>query len=515
LRDEFHTIQNRRTWNSIGILFLVSLFLFCGRESADAASNVVEVPVALSLPPTKRDLDATLAKYLGQTFASGYQLDQSISDVTVRDPFEIRLSGIRIRANLLGRTEIDSRGVIGEAVLRNLKISIDRVSIHTVIRTDVTGVDARIRLDADCSNTLVDWKNAEIPVFLRAEIKVGSQQPILDVEGLTLSTLLENSAQPEMTMNCVGPAGIESVLRDQAWRALIARWTDTEFLNEVQSAIEASVNAGLRPGGEGFMISSVADAGMKLQLKSTSYKSDARGAHLMGLLRFELDRPSQEVPAAINPETLIPSAQIKSLTISVATEAAEALLQSYFAPGVWNLWVEGRDIAGFRDLMSSRFSQFFAFPALMDFPKDAPIAFSASFTSRLTLRCNSRSELRLRAPIGAWMVLQDRSQLGFKPLVNFSMPTVLDVNKSMIGKPGVSIQQIELSSEFHQKYLDEDRPNTTIAHDTILERLQPAIESEIESFLSTSQLVQATAGLTMACEPASQTMRPTLRFTAP
>lgn len=507
MRDEFHTIQNRRKWNTTAILFLVSLFLFVGRENAIAASNIVEVPVALSLPLSKSDRDATLAKYLGQTFASGYQINQTISDVIVRDPFEIRLSGIRISGNAIGRTQIDSRGVIGEAVLRNLKISIDRVSIHTVIRTDVGGVDARVRLDAECSNTLVDWKSTEIPVFLRAEIKVGSQQPSLDIEGLTLSTLLENSAQPEMTMNCVGPTGIESILRDQAWRALLARWTDIGFLNEIQSAIEATVNAGLRPGGEGFLISSAAGAGMKLQLKSTSYKSDARGAHLMGILRFELDRPSQEIPAAINPENLIPSAQIKSLTVSVATGAAEALLQSYFAPGVWNLWVEGRDIAGFRDLMSSRFSQFFAFPALMDFPKDAPIAFSASFASRLTLSCNVRGDLRLNAPIGAWMVLQDRSQLGFKPLVRFSMPTVLDVNKSKIGKPTVSIQQIELSSEFHQKYLDEDRPNTTIAHDTILERIHPAIESEIETFFSTSQIVQATAGLTMACDSSSQTMR--------
>lgn len=507
MRDEFHTIQIRRRRSSCRVALLFSLLLFMGCDVVYGASNVVEVPAVLSLPVKKAELDATLAKYLGQTFASGYEIDQAISDLTVRDPFEVRLSGIRVSGNLHGRTEIDSRGVIGEAVLRNLKISIERVSIHTVIRTNVGGVDARIRLDAECSNTLVDWKSTEIPVFLRAEIKVGSMQPSLDIEGLTLSTLLEKSTQPEMNMNCIGPAGIESILRDQAWRTLVARWTDIEFLNEVQAAIEASVNAGLRPGGEGFSISSSANAGMKLQLKSSSYKSDARGAHLMGILRFELDRPVQEVPAAINPETLVPSVQVKAITISVATEAVEALLQSYFAPGVWNHWAEGKEIAGFRDLMSSRFSQFFAFPALMDFPKDAPLAFSASFTNRLALGCNARGDLQLRAPIGAWMVLQDRSQLGFKPLVHFSMPTVMDVKKSEIGKPTVNIRQIELSSLFHQKYLDEDRPNTTIAHETILERIQPAIESEIDSFFSTSQLVQATVGLTMVCDSASQTMR--------
>lgn len=507
MRDEFHTIQTRRIRIAFAILFLIVLSLFSARDVVYAASNVVEVPAVLSLPLKKSDLDATLAKYLGQTFASGYQIDQAISDLTVKDPFEIRLSGIRISGNLRGRTEIDSRGVIGEAVLRSLKISIDRVSIHTVIRTDVGGVDARIRLDAECSNTLVDWKSTDVPVFLRAEIKVGSSQPSLDIEGLTLSTLLENSMQPEMTMNCVGPAGIESILRDQAWSALVARWTDAEFLNEVQSAIESSVNAGLRPGGSGISISSVTDSGIKLQLKSSSYKSDARGAHLMGTLRFELDRPSQEIPAAISPETLIPSAQVKSLTVSVATDAIEALLQSYFAPGVWNHWAEGREIAGFRDLMSSRFSQFFAFPALMDFPKDAPIAFSVGFTDRLALACDNRGDLSFSAPIGAWMVLQDQSQLGFKPLVHFAMPTVLKLKKSEIGKPAVTIQQIELSSAFHQKYLDEDRPNTAIAHGTILERIRPAIESEIDSFFSTSHLVQAASGLKLTCESVSQTMQ--------
>lgn len=514
MRDEFDTIQNRRVQKIILNVGFIVFYLFTHSSVLYAASNIFEVPTVLSLPLKKSDLDSTLAKYLGQTFASGYDINQSVSDFIVRDPFEIRLSGIHISGSLRGRTEIDSRGVIGEAVLQNLKISIDRISIHTIIRTTVGGVDARIRLDAECTNTSVDWKSAEVPVFLRAEIKVGPLQPTLDIEGLTLSSQ-DLSEKPEMVMNCTGPSGIEAILRDQAWNTLMSRWTDVEFLREIQSAIEESVNAGLRPGGEGFSISPVAAASMKpgiqsamkLQLKASSYKSDSRGAHLIGFLRLELDRPAQESPPFVNTEALIPAQDVKSLTVSVSTNAAESLLQSYFSPGVWNHWVEGREIAGFRDLMSSRFSQFFAFPALMDFPKDAPMAFSASFTDRLELSCTSRGDLRLNAPVGAWLVVQNNSQLGFKPLVYFTMPTVMDVRKAEIGRPTVTIRQIALSSVFHKKYLEEDRPNTSIAHEMILDRIQPTIETELDSFFATSQLVQAVQGLVMGCDSNSQIMR--------
>lgn len=512
LRDEFDTIQNRRSGSADRIAFFVSgLLILCSVfhvNASVAASNVVEVPAVISLPLKKKDLDNTLAKYLGQTFATGYEINQLVSDVVIRDPFEIRLSGIRVTGNLQGRTEVDSRGVIGEAVLRGLKISIEKVSIHTVIRSVVGGVDARIRLDAECTNTVVDWRNTDMPLFLRAAINVGALQPSLDIEGLTLSTLFQSpSEKPVMEMNCTGPAGIETILQEQAWNTLIARWTDVDFLEDVQSAIESSINAGLRPGGEGFSISAMSEAGMKLQLKASSYKIDVRGAHLMGLLRFELDRPTQGAPPKVNPETLLPSTEVNAITLSLATDAVEAVLQSYFAEGIWNHWTLGKDILGFRELMSSRFSQLFAFPALMDFPKDAPMAFSTSLTGRMGLSCTSGGDLRLTAPIGAWMVIQDRSQLGFKPLVHFSMPTTVQLRKTTTGRPVATIDQISLSSVFHQKYVDEESPNTTIAHDSILERIQPALEAEIENFFSTSQAVQSTQGLTMGCDVKSQILR--------
>lgn len=512
LRDEFDTIQNRRDGPGDRIAFFFSnLLLLCSVfhvNTSVAASNVIEVPAVLSFPLKKKDLDATLAKYLGQTFATGYEVDQSVSDLVIRDPFEIRLSGIRVTGSLKGRTEVDSRGVIGEAVLRGLKISIEKVSIHTVIRSVVGGVDARIRLDAECTNTVVDWRTAEMPLFLRAAISVGALQPTLDIEGLTLSTLFQNpSDKPKMEMNCTGPAGIETILQEQAWNMLMARWTDVEFLADLQTAIESSINAVLRPGGDGISISGMSEIGTTLQMNASSYKIDARGAHLMGLLRFELDRPTQGAPPTISPETLLPSTNVNALTLSLATDAVEALLQSYFAEGIWNHWTLGKDISGFRELMSSRFSQFFAFPALMDFSKDAPMAFSTSFTGRMGLSCTSGGDLRLTAPIGAWMVLQDGSQLGFKPLVHFSMPTTLNLRKVNTGRPVATIEQISLSSVFHQKYVADESPNTAIAHDTILERVQPTLEAEIENFFATSQAVQATQGLTMACDARSQILR--------
>ncbi len=507
MRDEFDTIQNRSRWISV----LTACWFLLGIQTANAGTNVVEVPAVLSLPTGKSELDATLAKLLGQTFSGGYVIDQSVADLIIRDPFEIRLSGVRITGTLRGRTEIDSRGVIGEALLTGLKVTVGRISIHTLIRSEIGGVDARIRLDADCTSTVVDWKETEIPVFLRARILLGQTQPSLDLDGLTLSTLFQ---KPEMLMTCTGPSGVDAVLRDQAWNVLVERWTDTAFLEEVQSAIEASINSGMKPGGEGFALSAPT-AGkspsgaslMGVRLKATSFKVDASGAHLLGVARFELDRPIQEVPTSIDVERLVPQSITRDITLSMATDAIESLLQTYFDPEVWSHWIPGQEIEGFRDLMSSRFSQFFAFPALMDFPKDAPMAFASSFTGRMTLKCTNAGDIQLEAPIGSWMVLQNDSQMGFQPLVHFSLPTTLRLRKPTTGRPEVSVQKMSLSSTFHPKYIDSHSPNTSIAHETLLERIQPAVEAELASFVATSQIVQAAQGLIMGCEPASQVMR--------
>lgn len=509
LRDEFDTIQNHPMSRLKRHFVFVCVLVHCllvHPSTVYGASNVVDVPAVLSLPINKKDLDSTLAKYLGQTISSGYEIQQSISDIVIKDPFEIRLSGIKVLGNLRGRTQIDSRGVLAEAVLRNLKISIARVSIHTVIPSDVGGASVRIRLDAECTNTLIDWQNIEVPVFLRAAINAGALQPSLDIEGLTLSSPDLNQ-KPEVVTNCVGPTGIESVLKKEAWNALVTRWTDRDFLRDVESAIERAANELLRPGGKGLYLSSVSGAGMNLQLKASAYKTDYRGAHLMGLLRFELDRPAQEAPTMAPPESLIPDSEVKSLTFSVATKAAESLLQSYFAPSVWNHWAEGSEIAGFQDLMSSRFSQFVAFPALLDFSKDAPFAFSTSFTNRTVVSCTPRGRLQLKAQFGTWMVLRNTSEFGIKPLIHFLMPTVIELSKTESGRPNISIEQIALSSVFHYKYVEENRPNTSIAHETILERIKSTVDSEIETFVSMSNLVQAAQGLRMECDSRSQTLR--------
>lgn len=506
MRDEIDTFQKRgrrffdpATWCRCVVILLCFSF-----SRVAAASNIVEIPAVLSLPTSKAELDGALAKYLERVLTEGYLINQSIADLIVKDPFDIHLSGVNISGNLRGRSQIDSRGVISEAVISGLRISVEKISIHTVIRTSVGGVDARIRLDADCSATVFDWKAMDIPVFLRSKIVVGQTQPSFDIEGLTLSTMFE---KPEMQMNCTGPVGVDSVLREQAWNALLQRWTDSEFLETLQQSLEQSINDGLRPGGNGIELSPKDLKGTTGRLLAKSYSIDANGAHLKGSMRFALDRPVLENPTRVDWNNLLPKNQVKSITLSISTAASETLLQSYFAPGVWSHWVEGKEIAGFQDLMSSRFSQFVAFPALMDFPKDAPMAFATSFSDRLSLRCVSAGVLQASAPVSSWMVLQDRSQLGFRPLVNFALPTSLNIKKRHGEKTSVSIQSMSLDSKFHPKYIEDENPNTVIAHETLVDRIRPAVESEIDSFVSTSQVVQALNGFAMDCDPKVQVLR--------
>jgi hypothetical protein len=60
-----------------------------------------------------------------------------------------------------------------------------------------------------------------------------------------------------------------------------------------------------------------------------------------------------------------------------------------------------------------------------------------------------------------------------------------------------------LSSKFHEKYVAEENPSTDIAHDTILESLQPEFEKLLSQSVSEFGVLQLTRGLELECDAAS------------
>lgn len=444
-----------------------------------------ELPIHVSLPASQASLDESLLKIFSRSLESGLSFREVIPDTELSDPYPMKISGVELIAAVRGRAGVDTKGPWVEGWIGALRIQMSRLAIDTVIVREVSGVRARIQLKAICQDVRVSWGDREVPFFARTRLHVEEKRPRISFDQFALSTVYE---APEIALSCEGPLGVEAMMRNEILKAVLNRWTDSTFLENVQAHLERSVTGALLPGGEGF-------AGFR----TVSYEKTPSGARLKGAFKISLDRPILEVPIADLP---VQAGNTDVLTIRVAVANLESLAQSYFAPDIWSNWTLGQEVQGFRDLMDSRLKQFFAFPDLMRYPKNAPFAFSTTLASRVRLACDAGSrQLEARADIGSWMVLQQpqgSGSLGLKPIVYFSLPSRLRAGKDFQPR----VVSMGLTSKFHEKYVADESPSTSIAHDTILESLQPEFENIMGKSLAEFGILQLTRGLELDCDPA-------------
>lgn len=488
LREDFYTIQNAICRTALVLVASAALTFWQQAAHAQSAESLysTEVPVHVSLPSAQAALDQSLLKIFSRALESGLKFQEAIPDIELNDPYPMKISGVELRTSVRGRAGVDGKGPWLEGWIGGLEVRMNRLSIDTVIVREISGVRARIQLKASCDAMKLSWGAKEIPFFARTRLLVEEKQPRIRFDQLSLSMLYE---EPEVSLRCEGPLGVEDMMKSEILKAVLNRWTDRSFLDGIQNHLERSVMDALAPGGRGF-------AGFR----TLSYIKGAAGVRLKGAFKVSLDRPIVEVPVVDLPDSGVSSDEF---SIRVAVANLESLAQSYFAPGVWSNWTLGQDVQGFRDLMDSRFKQFFAFPDLMRYPKNAPFAFSTTMASRVRLACEANTrQLEVRADIGSWMVLQqpqDSGSLGLKPIVYFGLPTRLRAGKDF--QPRVI--SMGLSSKFHEKYVAEENPSTDIAHDTILESLQPEFEKLLSQSVSEFGILQLTRGLELECDAAS------------
>lgn len=494
---------------SLMILFLAPAAVFASSRSNPSA-NFVSVPIVMSLPSSVTTIEESVVRFGTNRLRDGFEIDQSLGDVSINDPFVIRLSGVKVKGKLNGRLERDAKGIIVETMLTNLQVSVDRISIHSTVAVEVSGVDARIRIDAECTQSKISWADHSLPVFARAKPVL---RPVLsaDFSGLTLPSSLP---KPDMTLSCQGPFGIDGMIRDYAWTAIQKRWAEESFARELETKLEAAVTDGLRIGGSGLTL--VKQPYLTAVLKPQGYELGLQATHLRAQIELQMDRP---IPITIKNQRAadLPSAGIDQITISMTATMAETLTQAWFSPGVWSEWIDAQSVEGFRKLMSSRFKQFIAFPDLMNYDKGAAFWFAFDMKAPPTLNCSSNG-VDIGVSLGTWLLLKDFQNpslaMGYRPLVYFSIPTVLSVSPPQVRnaqKMTAGLQSLGLSSEFDARYMREENPNPNIATDLMV--------GDVEDFVreKTGDLTKLEGGLgeavrwldqtNLSCESATQMLR--------
>ncbi len=503
--------MNLRTKNLLTNLIVASILAISTSttfaSAKQIASNKISFPVAISFPARSSAIDDAVIRLTQKHFLNGFDVSQNLDDVVIRDPFEIRLKGVAFKTRIQGRLDRDASGLIAEASLISPEVTIDSILINSVVKTRVAGVEARIRIDANCKASRLSWSGQSLAFFTRVKLLTDPSLAVV-ISQLALPVDLP---KPVMQLKCTGPAGIEDLVRDYAWASLKQRWAEESFALELELQIQKFFSEAMRIGGEGLKVSN--QANFKLRLNPTSYSATKFGSHLRATLDLEIDRPIS-VRVKKGSELILPEGLIENVTVTAPVSAAETLVQNLFAPGVWSDWLDAQAISGFRELMSSRFKQFIAFPDLMNYDKDAPFWFVLGLENPPSVRCGPGG-LDISAPLHAKMLLQDSSlEMGYKALVSFQLPTRLAISfprateaKTM----SAQVTELDLTGEFDNRYVETENPNTSIAFESILPEVRDYADSKTQNLTTLDgalgESVRWLNETDISCAPEDQMLR--------
>lgn len=448
-------------------MVLVGAAIFSVSSFATAATHTL--PVALSFPADQTKFDKSLIDLFKRLVGNdmSFQLDQDLGDLQIHDPMDVTVSGLRIKGDVDTRIDQGGNDLVIEAKLRNLQLQIKNIAIHSEVTTTIGNVTARIRIDADCRDVQVQWPGRELPLFARGRVSVQDQLR-LNLSGLVLPI---PDSQPETTAACTGPIGVETILQEQVWASLQERWRSPEFQADLQRRIEEAFNRVFRSSGEALPLYRDASLSIGFVQETWSRSADQSSRHVLGHLRIETAMPMKAVAPAPITAAMIPKA-VSGPTLTMSVRAIESLVQIVAPARQWTAWIDAQGVSGFRKLMRSRFMQFFVFPDLMRYPKNAPFWFAMSLTGPTTTRCESGDRLAVKAPLGAWLGVRngETKPVGFKPMVFFWLPAQASLSlpkSSGQRKMNLNIEHVSLRSEFDRSYLEREQPNTSIADSMI------------------------------------------------
>ena len=359
-------------------------------------------------------------------------INQDLGSFSLQNPFPTEVSAVRLRASLISRLSALGDALQFEGQLADTVLSIGKLSVHTWVEVKVGGVNARLRLDADCTNIEARWAREKLGVFGRIRLGLDGAFPQILVSDVALSALLPD---PELSMVCQGPVGVDATLKETALKLIRERIESGALQADFASALTKTANAWIDS-----------------KIQTRSYDAKTRRWDVLVAVAKSARRVSEPHVWPRAPKT---EAQTDRLSIQIDRTELERFATAVFRPGSWFSRVDAKSIEGFRNLMRSRFLQFFVFPELMKFPKST--AFQLSFVNETPIlaKCERSNRLRLSGQVGAWLVDEKNT-----PIVFFRAPFNARVQTD---QRRVTDAKVSLSSIFDENYVKSHRANTSIA----------------------------------------------------
>ncbi|MCB0366995.1 MAG: hypothetical protein H6624_00220 [Bdellovibrionaceae bacterium] len=464
----------------------VNLFTFAERAGAQ-----IEVQSEFSFQLGNQEYEQILTSGLGEINESW---EIPVPDFTIGQPYATSVKGIKA----LVKSQVNGVSHHGPEVGLRLEIpemnfQIDRVETSQLIEQVINGVRVRVHIQGSCEGISAKLIDDKVQADLRLSRVIQPSKLHWNLEDLFITN--QNWRFELSIARCHAPQGYEAILKDEIQRYLeqTALWQGT-----VQGLIQEKVDQWSAQVSSQLLMAAPIDLGFtnfKMIMVPESLDENARRdliirGHIHGhfpnsrapaqVLKVEFDQGDGGLDGSEGTALAVPPRLIANL------------LGAFSANGELYRTIRFQEVEGLRDLMRSRWYQFFLWPDLMNYSKKTN--FALQIFGRQAPHVSEVSSLDgvLRGtfywPMSAKMFLPWKGN--FVSYMDFQTD-FRALPEMEVKSDGIHVRfphpSMTLEYQWDQNYLSQFYPWTHFAHKSIGSRIKDVVE-EVDWILPLPQL---------------------------
>ncbi|MCB0384078.1 MAG: hypothetical protein KDD43_01700 [Bdellovibrionales bacterium] len=406
-----------------------------------------------------------------------------IPDFVISQPFPTSVSQIKaiVRSHVHGVSHHGAEvGLTLE--IPEMTFSIGKVETSQIIERVINGVRVRVHLQGACEGISARLIDDKVQAELRLSRSVQPSRLNWNLEDLFVTN--QNWRFDLSIEKCQAPQGYDEVLKEEIYRYLgqTNLWQGT-----IETLIQEKVDQWSLQVSNQLMMAAPINLGFqnfKMIMAPQVLDENPRGDLVIRGKIFGYFPHSQAKAKRLNVEFDQGDGGLdgtEGTVIAIPPNFISALLEAFSANGELYQSVKFQEVEGLRDLMRSRWYQFFLWPDLLNFSKKTN--FVLQFYGRRTPRVSNLTSVdgtlmgTFYWPVAANMYLPWKGN--YAPYMNFqtefrAMP------KMKVMKDGIHVSfphpSMTLDYQWDAKYMTQFSPWTYFAYKSIGSRIKDAIE---------------------------------------
>lgn len=456
---------------------LLLLSLVCFFLSAEVfASAVVQSEFEMLLP---RSFQQNLIDQVWRNLQSEqFNLSWSLPDQTYATP-DVTVVGAGLTLEVHTMLQKPALGGGGDTITltsKNLEanLNLKKISLDQYIERNVGGIIGRFRVQAECDDVNFHMKPGQgtftmtlSPVFDKNIVTAH-----VDDADMTWTT----DAWEVTALKCTGAEGFEDLIRDEVLKVV----ADSKIVQEqkvtLTKYVQDYVNSKSIDFGKARTLTT-SRPDITATMTVSEFAGTEDNAIVRGLMRVNFAKASSDKNKILKLGSgIVTDAKGASAVLRLPESFVVDVTEAAFSGNSWKYHVSSKDIPGFSSLMDSRFTQFFVWRELMDFPKATEFFFDIYSPKDIDVSGKNLS-YKLGAPL--WERMSAPRDGKYWPFMTFATPLTSDVKMSLSrGVVGAKLTNVSMGlKEYWDPVYDAKYyANKTFAADTIRKRIVKAME---------------------------------------